>query len=225
VGNLVHEAAMAATDATVDRQALLAYIAAEFGKIELSARWLADRERRRADEMVDKLVRWLVANPRRVAAVERDFLAQIDAVTRIKGRVDRLEIDDAGRLVVIDLKTGRTTSVTEADLAQQPQLGAYQAAVEAGAFPELGTEPGGAALVQLGTANQDAREQRQAALPESDDPQWAVRMVRRTAATMASSTFEAVVNSKCRTCPVQTSCPVSGKGAQVTGRQVTGEAT
>jgi hypothetical protein len=32
---------------------------------------------------------------------------------------------------------------------------------------------------------------------------------------MAASTFQAVVNSKCRVCPVRTSCPVSGKGRQV----------
>ena len=33
---------------------------------------------------------------------------------------------------------------------------------------------------------------------------------------MAASTFSAVVNNKCRVCPVKTSCPVSGKGRQVT---------
>jgi superfamily I DNA/RNA helicase/RecB family exonuclease len=216
VGNLVHEAAMAATGPEVDRAALLAYLADEFDKIELSARWMADRERRRAEDMIDKLVRWLAGNPRRVAAIERDFLAQLDDVVRIKGRVDRLEVDDQGRLVVIDLKTGKTTSVTEADLAEQPQLGAYQAAVAAGAFPDLGTEPGGAALVQLGTGHVDAKEQRQPPLADADDPTWAAAMVRRTAATMAAATFEAVVNAKCRTCPVRAACPVSGKGRQVT---------
>jgi hypothetical protein len=40
-------------------------------------------------------------------------------------------------------------------------------------------------------------------------------MVRRTADTMAAATFSAVANAKCRVCPVQTSCPVSGKGRQV----------
>jgi len=33
---------------------------------------------------------------------------------------------------------------------------------------------------------------------------------------MAASTFQAVVNSRCRACPVRTSCPVGGKGRQVT---------
>jgi RecB family exonuclease len=219
VGNLVHEAAMAATGPEVDRSELLAYLADEFDKIELSARWLADRERGRAEAMIDKLVRWLAANPRRLAAIERDFLVQVDDVVRVKGRVDRLEVDDDGRLVVIDLKTGKTTAVTDADLAEQPQLGAYQAAVAAGAFPDVGTEPGGAALVQLGTSHVDAKEQRQPPLAEAEDPKWAAALVRRTAATMAASTFQAVANAKCRNCPVRTSCPVSGKGRQVTGEE------
>jgi hypothetical protein len=33
---------------------------------------------------------------------------------------------------------------------------------------------------------------------------------------MAASTFDAVANNKCRVCPVRTSCPISGKGRQVT---------
>jgi hypothetical protein len=41
-------------------------------------------------------------------------------------------------------------------------------------------------------------------------------MVRRTAQTMAASTFHAVLNNKCRACPVRTSCPVSGNGRHVT---------
>jgi hypothetical protein len=39
--------------------------------------------------------------------------------------------------------------------------------------------------------------------------------VKRTAETMAAATFSAVANSRCRVCPVRTSCPISGKGRQV----------
>ena len=215
VGNLVHAAAMLATDAQVDRATLIEYVAGRFDEIELSARWLAGRERERAEQMVDKLIGWLTGNPRRLAAIEAAFMVNLDQVTRISGRVDRLEIDDQGRLVVIDLKTGKTTSVTEADLPEQPQLGAYQAAIEAGAFPEWGTESGGAALVQLGTGT-NVKEQTQQPLADSPDPGWAADLVKRTAATMAAATFQAVVNAKCRTCPVRTSCPVDAKGRHVT---------
>ncbi len=215
VGNLVHAAAMLATEADVDRATLVDYVAGRFDEIELSARWLAGRERERAEQMIDKLVRWVAGNPRKLAAIEAEFLVQLDEVTRIKGRVDRLEIDEQGRLVVVDLKTGKSTSVTDADLPAHPQLAAYQAAVEAGAFAEFGTESGGAMLVQLGS-NVNVKEQAQPPLSEAPDPEWAGSMVRRTAATMTAATFQAVANSKCRNCPVRTSCPVGGKGRQVT---------
>jgi hypothetical protein len=41
--------------------------------------------------------------------------------------------------------------------------------------------------------------------------------VREAATAMAASTFRAVVNDACPYCSVNTSCPLSGKGRQVTG--------
>ncbi|GAA2589449.1 ATP-dependent DNA helicase [Dactylosporangium fulvum] len=218
IGNLVHAAAMLASDATVDRAQLVAYVADRFDAIELSARWLAGRERERAETMLDKLIGWLAGNPRRLVAIEQDFLVELadpEAPVEIKGRVDRLELDDQGRLVVVDLKTGKTIPAN-ANLAEHPQLAAYQAAIELGAFQESDVA-GGAALIQLGGDTNTAREQVQAPLSEADDPNWARALVQRTAKTMAASTFSAVVNNKCRVCPVKTSCPVSGKGRHVTG--------
>ncbi|MEU4779293.1 ATP-dependent DNA helicase [Micromonospora sp. NPDC023633] len=218
VGNLVHAAAMLAEDASADRGALLDYVAARFDAIELAARWMVGPEHSRAEAMVDKLLRWLAANPRRLLAIEHEFAVRLDDPHRpveLVGRVDRLEVDEDGRLVVIDLKTGKSTAVTAHDLAEHPQLGAYQAAVEAGAFADFGEESGGAALVQLGTGAKDAREQSQPPAGEGPEAGWATALVRRTADTMAAATFAAVANSKCRVCPVRTSCPVSGQGRQV----------
>nr|MDT0661711.1 ATP-dependent DNA helicase [Micromonospora sp. DSM 115978] len=218
VGNLVHAAAMLAEDATADRAQLLEYVAGRFDVIELAARWMAGPEQARAEGMVDKLLRWLAGNPRRLLAIEHEFAVRLDDPVRpidLTGRVDRLEVDADGRLVVVDLKTGKSTAVTAADVAEHPQLGAYQAAVEAGAFAEYGDESGGAALVQLGTTAKEAKEQNQPPVGAGEDAGWARAMVRRTAETMAASTFAAVANSKCRVCPVRTSCPISGKGRQV----------
>ncbi|SCG34055.1 Superfamily I DNA or RNA helicase [Micromonospora halophytica] len=218
VGNLVHAAAMLAEDASADRTALLEYVAARFDAIELAARWMVGPERERAEAMVDKLLRWLAGNPRRLLAIEHEFAVRLDDPSRpveLTGRVDRLEVDAEGRLVVIDLKTGKSTAVTEREVAEHPQLGAYQAAVEAGAFAEFGGEAGGAALVQLGTGAKEAKEQTQAAAGQGPEAGWATALVRRTADTMAAATFAAVANSKCRVCPVRTSCPVSGQGRQV----------
>jgi RecB family exonuclease len=217
VGNLVHAAAMLAEDANADRERLVEYVSARFDAIELAARWLAGPEQERAQGMVDKLLRWLAQNPRRLLAIEHEFTVRLDDPARpiqLTGRVDRLEVDEQGRLVVIDLKTGKSTTVSASDVEEHAQLAGYQAAVDAGAFADFGQESGGAALVQLGPSK-DAREQMQLPLSEATDPNWAYAMVRRTADTMAAATFSAVANSKCRVCPVRTSCPVSGQGRQV----------
>jgi RecB family exonuclease len=167
--------------------------------------------------MVDKLVRWLAENPRRLLAIEREFTVRLEGEPPIEltGRVDRLEVNESGELVVIDLKTGKTTTATAAELPEHPQLGAYQVAVEEGAFDE-GDISGGASLVQLGTTHKDAKEQGQDPLRATEDPRWAHAMVHRTADTIAASTFVAKANDSCRICPVRSSCPVSGKGRQVT---------
>jgi len=217
IGNLVHAAAMLAgedADPATLADRLAEYVGERFDAIELAARWLAERERARADQMIAKFVRWLAANPRRVAAIERDFEVTLDDGVRLRGRVDRLEVDADGRLVVVDLKTG-ASKPTVAELAEHPQLGAYQVAVEAGAFADVGTESGGAVLVQLGDKAKSAGEQVQPPLRAASDPGWARAMVRRAADTMAAATFEAVANSGCRACPVRTSCPISGKGRQL----------
>jgi RecB family exonuclease len=217
VGNLVHAAAMLAEDANADREKLVEYVSARFDAIELAARWLAGPEQERAQAMVDKLLRWLAVNPRRLLAIEHEFTVRLEDEKRpieLTGRVDRLEVDEDGRLVVIDLKTGKSTVVTAADVDEHAQLAGYQTAVEAGAFGDHGLQSGGAALVQLGPGK-DAREQMQLPLAEATDPQWAYAMVKRTAETMAAATFSAVANSRCRVCPVRTSCPISGKGRQV----------
>jgi superfamily I DNA/RNA helicase/RecB family exonuclease len=215
IGNLVHAAAMLVEEA-VDPAAVRGYVTDRFGQIELPALWLGQRERNRAEKMVDKFLTWLAANPREQVAVELAFQQPVDTDGTIvlKGRVDRLERDAQGRLVVIDLKTGAgAPSVEEA--AEHAQLAAYQVAVEAGAFPH-GSVAGGAEIIAVGTSSASASVRTQPPLSESDDPAWAADLVRRAAAAMAASAFQAVVNDSCPYCPVRTACPVSGKGRQVT---------
>jgi RecB family exonuclease len=194
------------------------YVDERFHLIELEARWLRQKERDRADRMVDKLLSWLVANPREQVAVERDFSVRLapngaGPTVQLNGRVDRLERDAKGRLVVVDLKTG-ASAPTEADVAAHPQLAAYQVAIEASAFAD-GDESGGAEIVALGTTSVAPVVRSQDSLRNSDDPGWAEELVRRAAATMGAATFRAVANPSCPHCAIRTACPLSGKGRQV----------
>jgi RecB family exonuclease len=134
----------------------------------------------------------------------------------ITGRVDRLEADDQGRAVVVDLKTG-ASSPREEELDRHPQLGVYQLAVLLGAFERFGlADPGGAELVQVGKAafTAKAKVQHQGALADDADPAWAKDLVETVAAGMAGPLFHAKVNPGCRTCPVSSCCPVHPDGEQ-----------
>ena len=222
IGNLVHSAAMLVAEASVREMAaaVRSYVDDRFDLVELEARWLRGKERRRAERMVDKLLTWLAENPREQVAVERDFDVRLPPdetsagrAVQIRGRVDRLERDAKGRLVVVDLKTG-ASAPTEAEIAVHPQLAAYQVAVEAGAFG-VGEASGGAEIVAVGTDSVKPAVRTQPPLQESEDPTWAETLVRRAAAAMAASTFRAVINDSCPYCAVRTSCPLSGKGRQV----------
>jgi RecB family exonuclease len=146
--------------------------------------------------------------------VEVPFQVAVGDGAVMHGRVDRLERDAAGRLVVVDLKTGRS-KVVDADLARHPQLGAYQLAVAEGAFgPD--ERPGGAALVQIGLARSTVREQEQRPLDEDDDPGWARELVGAAARGMGGAVFAATPGSACRICPARVSCPAHDAGRQVT---------
>jgi RecB family exonuclease len=224
IGNLVHAAAMLVADAVdgrpIDEAAIRSYVDSRFDLIELEARWLRGRERGRAETMVDKLIAWLRANPREQIAIERDFDVRLppdeasgNREVQIRGRVDRLERDAKGRLVVVDLKTG-ASAPSEADIAVHPQLAAYQVSVEAGGFGD-GETSGGAEIVAVGTSSVGPTVRTQPPLQDSADPAWAVELVREAAAAMAASTFRAVVNESCPYCAVRHSCPLSGKGRQV----------
>ena len=141
----------------------------------------------------------------------------------LRGQVDRLEIDSEGRLVVVDLKTGKRQP-GKAELSRHPQLGAYQAAVLAGGFVDSTGEtvkavPGGAVLAQLGTGTKGPGVQQQEPL----DPQenWAVEMVNGAAAVMAGSVFEARHDPAKgghggHGCRLPEVCPLCVRGKQVT---------
>ncbi|HZI97992.1 MAG TPA: ATP-dependent DNA helicase [Actinomycetales bacterium] len=211
VGNLVHEIAAEAPDAGADE--LAAMLAERWAGLGLPSTWVGTRERRKADDMVARLAGYLAANRRELVAVEEDFEVELGRA-RLRGRVDRLERDDDGALVVVDLKTGRSKPKAD-ELDSHAQLGTYQAAVDAGAFAVHGGASGGASLVQVGGTNARYAEQQQRALADADDPTWARELVLDVADGMAGAAFHAVDNDLCRRCPVRSACPVQPEGRQV----------
>ena len=213
LGTLIHSIAQSADGRSIEE--LQAELDERIGDLDFGAPWMAANERERAHGMLDVFVEWLEGSRGEFEQVgtELSFTVEVGGAV-LSGRVDRLEKDAAGRLVVVDLKTGKNKPAN-AKIPTMPQLGAYQLAVEHGAFAGHGSESGGAMLVQVGASGKP--EQRQAPLAEAEDPDWARAQVEHVVRVVRGSTFTARHNERCRVCDVRTTCPLQDEGGQVTG--------
>ena len=133
----------------------------------------------------------------------------------LAGRVDRLERDEQGRAVVVDLKTG-TSKPTQGRARPPPAARRLPARRRARGLrrPRADRRPAGASLLQL-KKGKVADEQAQPALADDDDPGWAQALVERVVEGMSGAEFPAAVNDHCRTCAVRTSCPAWPEGQGV----------
>jgi RecB family exonuclease len=214
LGTLVHWVAeQAQPDAGVEE--LAALLEQGWSRLEFAAPWYAATERDRAQRMLHALASWLAGSRTELTLVAREEPFQVrigDAV--LSGKVDRLEQDSDGRLVVIDLKTSKSKP-TKQEVAVHPQLALYQLAVAEGGFTGgEPTEPGGARLVQVGASRPG--EQAQAPLTEFDDPGWVAAEVRKIAEVLRGNSVTAQPGKGCSRCLVRGCCPAQDDGRQVT---------
>jgi RecB family exonuclease len=189
-------------------------LAAELDQLDLGPGWSDQRQRQSAQDMLARFLAWHAAGGRELVGVEVEFDAAVGRAL-IRGKVDRLERDAEGRLVVVDLKTGKTPAK---NTEEHGQLAAYQVAVAAGGFGEHGSVPGGAALLQVGTGTK-AKEQHQEPLP-ADVPlaeTWAGELLLEVGEGMGGASFEVRTGTHCQRCPAKRSCPLQESGRQVTG--------
>jgi RecB family exonuclease len=217
VGSLIHDLAEDAGRNDWSADELSHEFERRWPQLDFGGGWVERREYRRARAMVDRLGRWLDGRRDRLVGTEVPFDVVV-GTAHLVGRVDRLEVDDAGRLVVIDFKTSRS-KVRDEDVATHPQLAAYQVAVESGGFDEASggeRRSGGAKLVQLQAHQRGAaREQEQLPLAEAADPTWAATLLATTAEAMSGADFAAQPSTWCGFCPARPSCPAHPEGAQV----------
>lgn len=212
IGTLVHDVAAEVGDA--DAETLRAEVRARWGRLGLPPGWLSRRALAEAEGMVTRLATYCQeadAMGWARVGVELDMEVELGRA-RLRGRVDRLERNAEGALRVVDLKTGSAKPKAD-ELARHAQLGAYQVAVEHGAFGEHGSVSAGAALLQLGkAANKATTLQGQEAVSSDPEPEWADELVVRTAEGMAAGRFVATVGDGCTFCPVRSSCPLWPEG-------------
>ncbi|AOT05722.1 ATP-dependent helicase [Arthrobacter sp. U41] len=248
LGTLVHAIAQDLPDASGSEY--LAELVRRWPALGMKDNWEGKLDFQRAETMVRKLAQYVLvmrSEGRSLVGVEQDFEVKLPDVAApagspgtaaagsenaggpwparpavLRGQVDRLEIDAEGRLVVVDLKTGKRQP-GKSDLDRHPQLGAYQAAVLAGGFagPDDGPPPlpGGAVLAQLGTTTKSPGIQAQAPLDPANN--WALDMVGDAARVMSGNTFEARHDPSKgghggHGCRLPEVCPLCLRGKQVT---------
>lgn len=213
LGTLLHE--LAAEAPTADAQALRAELDRRWDAADLGTGWVGAALRARAEDMVRKLADYQAAPLGELVGTEQEFEVE-HGRARVHGRVDRLERDAQGRLIVVDIKTGKAKPAAD-EVARHAQLGIYQLAVRLGGFTGIapGAEPGGAALVHLGDATKGTKPQVQPPLSTEPDQDWAAQLLTRVSEGMAGSDFAATVNQMCGHCPVSRCCPAHPSGRMV----------
>jgi RecB family exonuclease len=196
-----------------------------WGGLAFEAPWERDRERTAARAALERLLAWQANTGRAHVASEAVFDVSLPgpdgAVVRLRGAVDRLERDEAGRVQVVDYKT-TTAPPTRAEVDADPQLGVYQLVIRCGGFADLLGDGevalGGAELVQLrvGRRNGQPCVQRQEPLePGPEGRTWVHALVERTAAAVLAERFPARPNDRCDRCPFTACCPAHDAGTAV----------
>jgi len=236
LGQIVHALAQRVADGEIpagpdDADLLMAHVEEVWPRLEFRTPWSRAREHARVRAALARFLRWHHDNPRRLLATEQHFATVVELddgeQVRLTGYADRLELDAAGRVVVVDLKTGRGKPSNKS-VQSNVQLGLYQYAVDAGAVdgvleeqvgaPTEGPRAGGAELVQLGMLDDapHATVQPQAAQPDEGPAREELRgHLGRVATLLRTESFPAVAGQHCRDCAFVPLCPIKSAGAVI----------
>lgn len=227
-GNLVHTLVQAIAG-RIPAAEVTKSLAAVWDRVDLDADWFARRELTRHEEMLETFRNWLAGSRGELTEVgvevEVDALipaesiagaAEDDPDLRVLGRMDRLERDQLGRSVVIDVKTAKTPATKDA-AAEHAQLRTYQVALAHGGVDGVTQTPGGGRLVFVAKAdrNEVAVEREQSALSAADIDGW-LQVMRDAARITRGPVFPATLNKHCQKCAVAGCCPVDERGRAVT---------
>jgi superfamily I DNA/RNA helicase/RecB family exonuclease len=195
---------------------LMAHVDEVWGQIPFRTPWSGGREREEVRHALDRFLVRHEAAARTLIATEVPLRAEVALPdgqrVLLHGYADRLELDAQGRVVVIDLKTGKGTP-TQAEIAEHPQLGLYQLAVENGAV-EGHPEPGGAELWQLrqevsGGLRIQPQDVQQ---PGPDGVRSIERHLMEAARRLRTEEFPARPGTHCAYCAFERFCPARTAG-------------
>ncbi len=200
LGTIIHKVLEESTDRSPD--ALWQAVDSRWNELHFDAEWQSRLQKVEARVLTDRLASYLLDFEHTGGALlsaEGTFALDVDGAV-LSGTIDRVERLRDGRAVIVDLKTGRGDPISDAGVAEHPQLGAYQLAFTEGAIDGIppGTPLAGARLVIVssGTVKQNYRNPTQP--PFTPDELDAFRRrVGEDAAGMGAATFVAEISSHC----------------------------
>ena len=183
--------------------------------------WSRGREHEEVRRALTRFVTWHGRpGARTVLATEQEMRAEVTLPDGqrvvLRGYADRLEIDDDGAVVVVDLKTGK---YPPSKVEENPQLGLYQHAVDHGAVDHLvegAATSGGAELWQL---RKEVRgelkvQQQKPQSPDEEGLRPVERQLMRAATALRLEEFPArPERSRCERCQFATFCPAQVAGS------------
>lgn len=180
--------------------------------IDMNQGWIKDYEYRRAASMLKKFYGWHSENKNQLIGVEEKFEFKLGSAI-VSGSIDRVELTNEGKYYIVDLKTG-ATPISYEDAQQNKQLQSYQLAVVNDGFKNKleHQEVAGAELIFVG----DLKGKEAKGRPQDKVNEKVVSQeISDIAVKMSDKNFVAVINDRCRSCAVKTSCPIQPAGKSV----------
>ena len=209
LGSAIHAfAAKMVQEPGTTKEDLISNLESSWKLIDPDSGWVSASHLENAVTMLEKFVEYHKESKRTVVDAEIRFDVKLGRA-RIRGSVDRLEVEADGSLFIIDFKTGGT-AISLKEAKENLQLASYQVGIAEGGFTQ-GTVSAGAELVYLGTSTAGATLRPQHVI----DVEATKEKLNEIADGMGAATFFATVNKRCKGCPVRKSCPVQNDGRTV----------
>jgi ATP-dependent exoDNAse (exonuclease V) beta subunit len=209
LGSAIHAfAAKMVQEPGTTKEDLIANLESSWKLIDPDSGWVSASHLENAVTMLEKFVEYHKKSTRTVVDAEIRFDVKLGRA-RIRGSVDRLEVEADGSLFIIDFKTGGA-AISLKDAKENLQLASYQVGIAEGGFTQ-GTVSAGAELVYLGTSTAGATLRPQHVI----DVEATKEKLNEIAEGMGAAHFFATVNKRCKGCPVRKSCPVQNDGRTV----------
>ncbi|AUG79564.1 helicase UvrD [Kitasatospora sp. MMS16-BH015] len=224
-GNVVHALAdeVGSGRTPADLAVLMARLDTVWDALAFDAPWKSRQEKEQARAALERFLHWhVLERGRTTVATEQGFDLTIpvgEVEIRIRGSMDRVERDEAGRAYVVDFKTGKQLP-TDKSMPRHRQLAVYQLAVEHGALADLpgfeeGAVAGGAELVHLREPAKGAPEEPKVQHQGPATEPWVSDLLAEAAGKVLAERFVPTTGEGCARCAFRSSCSAQRDGRQI----------